>query len=70
MLQISEKDRRNKNKFEVGEILILQETSKGYYLHINNLKQKLRIYKGEVLNDLTEKQLHFVLNHIKNKIKK
>ena len=57
-------------KLKIGEVLKLQETSKGYYLHINNYKEKLMIYKGKVLNDLTEKQHHFVMNYIKNKIKK
>lgn len=61
------KEHRSKQAVPIGEVLIIKETNKGYYLFINNLKQKLRIYNGEVLNDLTPNQMNFVNRTIKIK---
>ena len=44
--------------------LKLQETADGYYLYINNDKQKLIIENGVIKNKLKEYQLKFVNDYV------
>ena len=56
-------DTKNNSKNGIGEVSMLKETSKGYYLYINGIKQKLIIKKGKIINDLTKHQMKFVKDY-------
>jgi len=55
---------KKKTYLDTTEILKLRETKFGIYLFINKKPVKIKIKDRKITNNLTEKQLSFVEDHI------